>query len=113
MPVSLTTKVPEQSAIVMTAAFTDAAGDAVTPSSITWTLSQVDGTIVNGRENVAIAAPAASNDVTLSGDDTAVIAEFEHRRVWTVKAVYTSTEGADLPLNDEAEFWIDPLVKIP
>lgn len=112
MPTTITTKVPEKSTVVFTAAFTDANGDAVTPDTITWSLALDDGTAVNSRTDVSIAAPAASNDVVLSGDDTAVIAGANETRIITFKATYTSTEGAGLPLNDEAKFFVAPLVSV-
>ena len=112
MPTIITTKVTEKSTIVMTAAFTDAAGDAVTPDTITWSLALDDGTAVNSRTDVSIVTPAASVDVVLSGDDTAIIAGANETRIFTIKAVYTSTEGSGLPLNDEAKFFIAPLVSV-
>ena len=111
--ITLTEEVPEESTQVITMAFTDAAGDAVTPDTITWSLSLMDGTAVNSRTNIVIAAPAASVSVTLSGDDHALVADATNQRIFTVKATYTSTEGAGLPLNEEATFSIEPLVNVP
>ena len=112
MPTTITTKVPEKSTVVFTFVFTDTAGDAVTPDSIKWSLSLDDGTPVNARTDVAIGSPAASVDVVLSGLDTAVIANANETRILTVEATYTSTEGSGLPLNEEAKFFIDPLVNV-
>lgn len=113
MPATLTTNAVERSTYVVTAAFTDKAGAAVTPDSIAWTLTDERGRVVNSRNAVAIAVPASSVDIVLSDADLALSgARDTGGRVLTVKAVYDSTEGTNLTLNDEVNFRIVPLVKV-
>ena len=96
----------EKSTYVVTLKFADKAGAAVTPDSATWTLSDAVGAVLNGRSAVAIAPLAASVDVVLYGDDLSMQAgEISFgARLLTVQAVYTSTEGSGLPLNEEYLF---------
>lgn len=103
----------EKSTYVVTLTFTDAAGASVTPDTVTWSLTTVTGTAINGRTNV-VATPAASVKVVLSGLDLAMQAGESElgRRLLTVEATYTSTEGAGLPLKEEYEFFVYPLVKV-
>ena len=108
MATTLTTQAVDRSTYVVTAAFTDAAGAAVIPDSITWSLSDGDGNIVNSRTDVSIAVPAASNDIVLSGADL----DYDDgpERILIVEAVYDSTEGLNLPLKGECHFRIDDLI---
>lgn len=104
--------VNERSAKIIVVPFTDETGAAVTPSSITWTLSDTLGTIINGREDVSI-TPASSVTIVLSGDDTALgDAYFGSQRKLTVKAVYDSDAGSDLELNHEETFSIIDLTNV-
>jgi len=114
MTTALTTTAEEESTYVITAAFEDEDGDAVTPDSITWSLTDNDGSIINGREDVSIAVPAASNDIVLSGDDLAIqSSESGTARRWLIlEAVYDSDIGANLPLKDDAVFVITDLKKV-
>ena len=116
MPITLELHADEESTYIATAAFTDAAGDAVTPNAgtIKWTLSDMEGTVINSRLNVVITSDT-SVDIVMSGDDLALqTGEVGTvKRLLTVVAVYDSTEGSDLPLNEETVFLLDPLVKIP
>jgi len=116
MPTTLEIHADEESTYLVTAAFTDAAGDAVTPNAntIKWTLSDMEGTVINSRNNVVIAS-ATSVDIVLSGDDLALQTGETGtvKRLLTVVAVYDSTEGTDLPLNGEIIFLLDPRVMIP
>jgi hypothetical protein len=112
--VKLTTEAVEESTYVITLAFANKAGAAVTPDSATWTLTDGAGTVINSRSAVAIAPLADSVDVVLSGLDLAMQAgETGYAaRLLTVQAVYSSTEGASLPLNEEYQFQVRGLVVV-
>jgi len=110
--VRLSTKALELSTYVITVAFTDEAGAAVTPDSITWDLTDSDGNVVNSRQTVAIAVPAASNNIVLSGADLAIPRAEILGRILTVEAVYDSSMGNNLPFKDEVIFEILPLKNV-
>ena len=85
----------------------DEDNDAVTPATGTWTLTDEDGTVINGREDVAISGLSTSNDVVLSGDDLAVSTGFtgvSEKRIFTFEGSYDSDLGAGLPLRDQLIF---------
>jgi hypothetical protein len=103
----------ERSTGVVIAAFTDDAGTAVVPSSITWTLTDTFGTVVNSRSAVSVLTPAASVDIVLSGADLALPSNLHTTRVLTIEAVYTSSAGTDLPLKEEATITIVDLLNVP
>ena len=115
MATILTTVAKEEGTYMITCAFTDEDGDAVAPDSITWTLSDSNGSIINSREDVAVGSPASSVDIVLSGDDLAIqageTASTVTRRI-TIEAVYDSDAGSDLPLKDEAVFPLENLLNV-
>ncbi len=98
MATILAARAVEQSTYVVTVEFTDEDGNPVVPNSIVWTLSTEGGQIQNGRADIPIAAPAASVDVVLSGDDLDIGDELATNLVFTVDARYDSALGTDLPL---------------
>ena len=113
MPTTLTTKATEQSTYIITAAFTDDAGAEVTPKAgLNWTLTDSSGTVVNSRENVSIAAPAASVDIVLSANDLAVSSGADLVRYLTIEGTYDSDAGSDLPIKDQVKFAIADLVAV-
>jgi hypothetical protein len=88
------------------------AGEAAVPTSINWTLTDADGTVINSRTAVSVAVPAASIDIALTGDDLAIQAGETGdavNRIFTVEAVYNSDLGSDLTLKDSLKF---PLVNL-
>lgn len=107
MPTTIAIAPHEESTLVLALTFTDASGGAVTPSAVTWSLHDDSGTVVNSRSNVS-ATPGATVTIVLSGADLAMPTT-DRRRVLTVDAVYTSTEGVGLPLRDIVRFMIQPL----
>lgn len=108
MPVKLSTHAIERGTYVITLSFTDENGDAVTPNTATWTLTDRAGVVVNGREDVTISSLAATKDVVLSGADLAVTDNRYRHRLFTVEYTYTSSLGT-LPGKEEVGFYIDPL----
>lgn len=108
MATKLTIKAADKSTYVINLAFEDEDGNAVIPDSIAWTLTDDAGTVINSRTSVAVAVPAASVDIVLSGNDLKY-SDGRHR-VLTVQAVYDSNLGSDLPLKDEVKFEIADLL---
>jgi len=102
----------EGTTIFPTVDFDDEDGNPVIPTSIIWTLSDSIGNIMNSRENIVVAVPAASIEIKLTGDDL-LITSIDKKRLLLVKAIYTSSRGSDLTLNRELEFEIIPIVKVP
>ena len=74
-PTLLTTHAKERGTYVVTVAFTDEDGNAEDIKTLVWTLTDLDGNIINSRENVNVATPGASEDIVLSGADLATNGE--------------------------------------
>jgi hypothetical protein len=93
------------STYIVLADFTDEVDVAVVPNTIQWSLTDINGTIINNRDDVSV-TPASSISIVLEGDDILVTDGLE--RLITIEAVYNSaTYGNDLPLVDQAKFTID------
>lgn len=104
----------EKSSCVIRLTFTDEEGDAVIPQTGTWSLTDKDGTEINSRTDVAIAALSTTNDVLLSGDDLALQSGESGRqsveRIFLFEGTYNSaTLGNNIPLKAQGKFWIDDL----
>jgi hypothetical protein len=101
----------EESTYIVRVSFTDDAGEAVTPNSATWTLSDADGDIINSREEVAITPLSTSADIVLYGDDLAIGTNGTERKL-IVEAEYDSSAGSGLPMKGEVTFYIDDLLNV-
>jgi hypothetical protein len=104
----------EKSTYVVTVAFTNKAGAPVTPDSCTWSLTTYAGVAINSRTAVVITPLSTSVDIVLSGLDLALQTgeTNEGMRLLTVQAVYSSTEGASLPLKEEYVFRVRGLTAV-
>ena len=95
----------DESSATITFTYTGEDGTAVTPTSVTWTLTDLLGKIINSREDVSIVTPSTSNTFLLSGDD--LDGSDGEGRIVTCNAVYTSeTYGAGIPLREQGHFSI-------
>lgn len=112
MATALTVDAVERSTYVITLSFTDEDGEDEIPTSITWTLTDADGAVINELEDEVVGTPAAEVEIVLSGADLQVGAA-SVTRVFTVEAVYDSDLGAGLPLTGSATFTVEALAAVP
>lgn len=107
----LTTPAVEQSVFWITVAFLDEDSNAMAPDVATWTLTDVEGNIINAREDVSITTPETSETVELSGDDLAVDGNDIIQRLLTIEGTYTSdTYGATKPFKIQIQFPVEPVI---
>lgn len=122
MATELTGRATEKSTYIITASFTDEDSNAVTPNSLTWTLSDKNGTVINSREGIdfevddGTSTPgvlSATVNIILNGNDLQIInnRDIETRRI-VLESTYDSSLGNDLPLRGAAEFEVVNLVAI-
>ena len=113
MPTTLTADAVEKSTYAITASFTDEDGAAEDIKTLTWTLSDSSGNIVNSREDESVTTPGSSESIVLSGDDLEFMGSDDAGdRVLTISATYDSALGTDLPLKDSAAFTVINLASI-
>ena len=106
---TLTTKAEEGSTYVIRATYYDEDDNAVTPDSVTWTLTDGDGTIVNSRENVAIVTPSTYNDIQLGAADLRCTSGRDETRVLIVEYVYDSSLALNNPGTAQVSFIVQHL----
>lgn len=92
--------------------FTDEDDAAVTPNSITWSLYNDQGTVINSREDVSV-TPDSTVTIVLYGDDLKRTGSTDRgiRRL-SIYAEYDSTLGNGLPITAEHEFRVADFVGV-
>lgn len=111
MPIKATVDAVEKSTYVVTFSFFDENNNPVTPVSVFWDLSDMNGNIINGRSHV-FTPPYASVTIVLSGNDLALTQNDLGTRALTVEATYNSSLGLNLPLKEELDFQVLNLVEV-
>jgi len=121
MPVSiLATNAIEKSTYVITVAVTDEDDNPVTPSTMTWTLSDADGTTINSRADIVYTVDkgtgsggtlASSMEIVLNGNDLAISDDSNttERRILTIEGTYNSDAGTGLPYKSRCTFLVENL----
>ena len=108
----LTTGASEESTYVIRSRFYDEDDVPVIPETVTWTLTDANGAVINSRENILVTA-AQDVSVVLSGDDLAMqTGETGHTTVWryfAIKATYNSVYGVGLPIKEQCKFHLTNL----
>lgn len=110
--IEVTTKVREKATGVFKISFFDELGQAVVPLSATWSLGNIDGTIINSRTAVVITPLASVVYIVISGLDTALIVGDAGERRLLVEWVYNSTAGNNLPGKEEVKFFVENLILV-
>lgn len=95
---------------VTVTSFKDESGETVTPTAITWTLTDRLGNVINSRSAVAV-TPGASVSFLLTGNDLA-IGDNGRQRTITIVATYNSTLGSGLTAPAQAHFTIEDMVAL-
>lgn len=106
MPTILSSQPTQNGTYIVTISFIDENGDAFSPVTLFWSLVDINGDIVNNREDVEISNPTSEESIVLSGDDLAVTDELSTRRIVLISGTYNSTLGNGLPLVDSVAFTI-------
>ena len=111
MPVELDVAAMEGGTLIITAGFKDENKQSVVPNELFWTLSDMAGTVINGRDRVSM-APAETVDLVLRGDDLALPEGRDAWRILTLEWTYDSDAGSNLPMNDSAFFKVKNLTAL-
>ena len=115
---SVTFSVVEQSAAIFRAAPQDENGSACSASAMAWTLSDTEGNVINGRQDVSLigSGSAALFTIPLGALDTKrqasepYIQGVLYQRVIKIQGWYNSpTTGGPLPLVNQYTFNIIPV----
>jgi hypothetical protein len=106
----ITTHAREQNSFVITLDFTDETGLANTPIALTWTLSDMDGNVVNSRSAASATTIATTSTIVMVGSDTVIIAGQTNERLLLIEWTYNSSYGSAMVGKAQAILTIDELV---
>lgn len=100
----------ENGTLIVTAKFRNHRKESMTPNSgLSWSLYRKDGTVVNNRDGESI-TPDSEVSIVLSGADLP-----RGNLILLVDGTYNSeidgTPYQDLPVRDECEFQVQPLMR--
>jgi hypothetical protein len=113
MPITIKTPVAiEKGTYVVDITFEDENGNAIAPNTLTWTLTDLAGAVVNSRSGVVVSVMATTITVVLSGNDLALTADSNQQRIFTAEGTYDSINGTNLPIKDQLIFSIQNLRKV-
>lgn len=89
----LTLEATEEGSYIVKCVTKDESGNAVAPVTMSWSLTDEAGTVINSRTAVAVVTPSSTEYIPLTGDDLAcqVVGSDEEVRVVTVWGTYYST----------------------
>ena len=107
MPTYLTTKAIEKGTYGIGISFYDENSASMTPNSIYWTLSDIDGSVINNHSMSGITSVQASVDIVLSSLDLRISSGSTmayESRVVTLTYIYNSDLGNNLPGTDRVKF---------
>lgn len=109
---SITVKPLQEGSAFVTVTFTDENGDPVTPNAdtLTWTLTDVRGNVINERDQVPVASDA-SVTIVLNGDDLARTANGLNRII-LFECEYDSTLRDDVYLKAQETFNIEEVTAL-
>jgi len=96
---TLTEVAMEQGSYIVTLTFVDEENAAAIPNTLKWSWFDLEGNVINERQDVS-AAPAAEVNIVLSGDDLAISGDgdCEMRRL-VIEGTYESEAFGELNLN--------------
>lgn len=69
---------------------------AIDPTTVTWTLTDSAGNVINGRENVEVSNPTSTVTIFLSGDDLLIPSDNVEQRIISVVTRYDNDLADDL-----------------
>jgi len=110
----LTEHAIELSSYGIVVTFLDSDGNAVAPRTVTWSLTDQAGTVINSRKDVSITNPTSIETIVLSGDDLQIItagSRQEARKVIIEGTYDDSTLGNDIPFRQEIQFVVDNITE--
>lgn len=108
----------ERGTIAIVVSFADETGAAMAPTTMTWSLVDVNGTAINSRADVAVVTPSAEETIVLSGADLQITAAEQAagysmvKRRFVVEITFTSDLGSGLPAKEAAAFLVENIPKV-
>lgn len=108
----ITVHAREENTYHISCQFSDENSVTCTAETLTWTLTDMDGNIINGRDGVAVSPASTTETITLTPTDTTIVSGQNNQRLFLVEWTYDSDYGTGLTGKKQAIFIIDDLLHI-
>jgi len=105
----LTTSANERSTLVVTPTFVDSDGVEITPTSLTWSLLDSSGNVINSRSDVVVASLSGDIDIYLFGPDLIILPgeiSTHTERHLVLKATWLENGSIEYPIVQEFIFFV-------
>jgi len=102
-------KVLETSALVIVMTLTDETGITIPFNSLFWSLTDLEGVVINSRDDVSFTLPGDSK-LEITGDDLLLSIDPTISRVVSLNGTYISSKGDTLNATEEVFFDVIPAV---
>ena len=102
----------EENSYTISMQFKDEDGTTCTAETLTWTLTDMDGNIINSRDGESVTPSSTTETVTLTPSDTTIVAGQSNERLFLAEWTYDSDYGTGLTGKKQAIFIIDDLLHI-
>jgi hypothetical protein len=113
MPTIITLpKAIEKGTMAIIVSFVNENNQPIPPKTMTWTLTDMAGNIINSRHNISFGVMSTTLTAVLSGSDLTLTTTHDAKRVFTIEGTYDSDYGSNLPFNDQAVFTIQNLIHV-
>jgi hypothetical protein len=109
MPTTSTTELEQGSTAKITVSFTDEDSNAVIPTTLYKTVTDLSGNIISARTQITSGLSSSMN-IALSATDIPEPADGLGHIVLLLEATYDSDLGNDLPLKDECRIPVNDLI---
>ena len=109
MPAKIEVHAREENSYTVVCTFTDEDDSGCVPNTLTWTLTDMDGNVLNGRDAVSVSPSATAENILLAPTDTTIISGQNNKRLFLVEWTYDSDYGTGLYGKEQAIFVIDDL----
>lgn len=125
MAIELPQRAQEQGTYIIDGIAIVGTSSVVPNSGATWTLTKLDGTIINSRQDVPVTATGSNFTISLSDADLAIFSDDPQvpvrlpggsvnlkigRRVLLFECTYNSSIGNNLPLKSQVFFSVEEVI---
>ncbi|MFH2012501.1 MAG: hypothetical protein ABIJ37_07385 [Pseudomonadota bacterium] len=114
MRIKLDENAIENSVYGIAVSFLDSDNNPATPKTLTWSLTDGGGIVINSRKDVVVADPESTENIILKGDDLQMQDSNSTRelRLLLVSGTYDDAVlGADCPVREEISFFVKNYVE--
>ena len=112
MPAVISTHARERGHYTVSITFYDEDNALVTPTNLLWTLTDMDGNVINNRDAVTVTPSESTENDILGSADTVIVAGQINERLFLAEWIYNSTYGTGITSKKQAIIVIDDILHL-